>query len=550
MAEKELKLTITAEDKASDTIKNVAGETAKLDDNVKKSSFSFQDFGKNLTSLGKDLSLKLTAPIVGVSAALVKMESDFGQFQSIQRSLQDRFNELGLTTEEFTKKVNAAAKGTLSDFRIMSDASLALSLIGKEAIGENGENFEKMAVIAKKAARTTGQSVEFMMESIIKGIGRNSTMWLDNTGIVISADDTYRELAKTLGKSTEELTIQEKKVGLMNAYFARSDEVLKNVAVTSGGVGTAFERVNVQLSNLYYKIAAQFEPIMVKLLQTILPIVEEYGPKLVALIGSVVNWFSGLDKNIQLAILGFIAFMAILGPVLLILGSVISVLTSLWTIITTVITIVGSLMAILGAPVLAVIAAVIAVIVLLKTIWETNFLGIQDITKTVIDWFNAVWPPFWEGLKAVVSSVWKGIVGAIESATDAIYKSVTGMIDIINSAIGKVNELLGKQQSLDNAFKNSGANWVLPSMKKNVQGQHGLVVPGSFNQPVPIIAHGGERIIPKTGTDVNSQGGGSSTININISGDVNSMDMVNNIAQAVKSALSRDNELAMLGVGV
>jgi len=109
--------------------------------------------------------------------------------------------------------------------------------------------------------------------------------------------------------------------------------------------------------------------------------------------------------------------------------------------------------------------------------------------------------------------------------------------DAIKGVISKIREYTTLDKGDDSGYRGLGAM------------QHGGTIPGAFNQPVPIIAHGGERVIPKTGTDVNA-GGGGMTLNLTIQGDVNSEDMLDRIVDSVKSALGRDNELAAQGVSV
>ena len=50
-----------------------------------------------------------------------------------------------------------------------------------------------------------------------------------------------------------------------------------------------------------------------------------------------------------------------------------------------------------------------------------------------------------------------------------------------------------------------------------ISGEHGISrVPGPVGTPVPILAHGGERIVPAGGNVPAGGGGGGNTFNINI----------------------------------
>src|SRR5690606_26307227 len=109
---------------------------------------------------------------------------------------------------------------------------------------------------------------------------------------------------------------------------------------------------------------------------------------------------------------------------------------------------------------------------------------------------------------------------------------------------------------IKNSIKNLGGK--LASKAREAFGldefEHGGVIPGSFGEPVPIIAHAGERIVPRTGAD--TQGAGSVTnnnggITITFNGPVN-MDnkgRVDQLAEMIELRLGRQNELARYGVG-
>ena len=72
--------------------------------------------------------------------------------------------------------------------------------------------------------------------------------------------------------------------------------------------------------------------------------------------------------------------------------------------------------------------------------------------------------------------------------------------------------------------------------------QFGGIVPGMRNQPVPIMAHGGERIIPAGET----AGGGNITININNPSVRNDRD-INEIARQVSQAMGQRQKFSRLG---
>jgi len=78
---------------------------------------------------------------------------------------------------------------------------------------------------------------------------------------------------------------------------------------------------------------------------------------------------------------------------------------------------------------------------------------------------------------------------AVKSAYDWVVRLINKMASVSGGAIGKVKSILGFE--------------------------HGGTVPGAIGTPVPIIAHGGETIIPASRNAGSTGGGTNITLNLN-----------------------------------
>lgn len=123
----------------------------------------------------------------------------------------------GLNAESYLARLKEATGGTVSELELMKQANTSSFLVGKEIMTKLPELFE----IARASARVTGQSVDYLTNSIVLGIGRQSKMILDNLGIIVDLDKVHQVYAKTLGKTSEELTEAEKRTALMNAVIEK-----------------------------------------------------------------------------------------------------------------------------------------------------------------------------------------------------------------------------------------------------------------------------------------------------------------------------------------
>ena len=136
------------------------------------SSFMTAVFGGNMMTKGAELLTstmsRLGDKIIDVSRAALEMSV---QAEGITIAF-NRLNDPNLLNE-----LREATHGTVSDLELMKaavkfdDFNLPLKELGT------------MLAFAQKKAKDTGQSVDYMVDSIVTGLGRKSLMILDNLGL-------------------------------------------------------------------------------------------------------------------------------------------------------------------------------------------------------------------------------------------------------------------------------------------------------------------------------------------------------------------------------
>ena len=394
----------------------------------------------------------------GLAVSVGKFAKEAGRFESVSDAWNGMSKDFGVGSEEIIKRVKEATRGTVSNMDIIQKAVKAGSLIGKESMGDFGENFTRMATLAKKASRATGQDVEFMFESLVTGVGRASPMILDNLGIVLKTGVVYNDYAETLGKTANELTIVEQKTAILNAVLEQGEEKYRNVAVSSGGLSGAIQKQNAEWADLKVTIGTTVMPVLNDLLRKITPIVE-----------IVMKWIKEnpkLTKTIIFATAGLTALVAVVGLLGLALPAIITGFT------------------LLTGPIGLVIVAIGSLIFFVKKIINN-----------------------WWALEAAGAIIWKKIKDTVGSAVDWIAKKVQKAINLWNS----MKSIVSKPIKATGGF----VSGVFDKAKGAFNFQHGGIVPGAPDQPVPIMAHGGERIVPRSKT-----GGDGATIITNINNPI------------------------------
>lgn len=195
---------------------------------------------------------------------------------------------------------------------------------------------------------------------------------------------------------------------------------------------------------------------------------------------------------------------------------------------------------------------------------ESANLAVERATKNYTDALKAHGPKAIETREAAnrLEQAKLGVKDAEKAVMDAANKEIAAQIDAANKS--KTVEDAAKRQT--GAFKTL-ADWIGNvisklgewASKKGPSGgggeshQHGGFVSGSFDQAVPAILHGGERVIPRNGVDVNNSGGGGGVnLSLNFSGPVNmdSDSRVQELADKIIDILGRQNELASRGLAI
>ena len=126
--------------------------------------------------------------IIAAAAFAVKKIADFGlelvKLGGQARGVQDAFAKIGNKTT--LDGLRQATRGTVSDIELMKQAVKARNF------DIPLQNLAGLFEFARRRAKATGESVDYLTESIVTGIGRKSPLILDNLGI--SASQLSKEL--------------------------------------------------------------------------------------------------------------------------------------------------------------------------------------------------------------------------------------------------------------------------------------------------------------------------------------------------------------------
>lgn len=210
---------------ANRTLKNFRDENLSLGGVVKNMTRSFTGYAAGLMSIG------------AVAGKLHETVTEAVQLAKSAEGVRMAFNRLN--DPSILDGLRQATHGTVTDVELMkaavkfNDFRLPLDELGT------------MLAFAQQKAKDTGQSVDYMVDSIVTGLGRKSLMILDNLGLSAS------EIKERMGE-TGDMT---KAVG---------DIIREQMSKAGGYVETAADRAaqaNVSLQNKMEELGRKFAPL-------------------------------------------------------------------------------------------------------------------------------------------------------------------------------------------------------------------------------------------------------------------------------------------------
>jgi hypothetical protein len=167
----------------------ISANMAELTKSLNKASGDLRKFNGDINKIAGAIGLGFgTQQIAQFTAEIVQLS---GKAEGVAGAFNKLPNSIGLLND-----LRTATKGTISDFELMQRTVQAFNL------GIGIKEFPKLLEFATVRAQQTGEEIDYIVQSLVEGIGRKSVLKLDNLGI--SAERLRNKLG---GVSMESATI-------------------------------------------------------------------------------------------------------------------------------------------------------------------------------------------------------------------------------------------------------------------------------------------------------------------------------------------------------
>lgn len=234
-------------------------------DDVKKQMGALGERSKSLCDtlntmrgvLLANIATKIGSKIQEWAKAAVEFTKEGIKMAAATQGVEEAFNRIA--TKEDLKSLRADTKGLVNDFELMKAAVKAENFnIPLNQLG-------KLLQFAQQRAKDTGESVDYLVDSIVNGIGRKSPLILDNLGI--SASKLNVEVKKTGDFAGAVAKIVEEEMGKVG-------ESIDTVAETATQKAVALENLQLALGKRFLGLQEAWDKMTTGLVQGLTKLVE------------------------------------------------------------------------------------------------------------------------------------------------------------------------------------------------------------------------------------------------------------------------------------
>lgn len=172
-----------------------------------------------------------------LAAEAFKIEGLRTGFENLQRTVG---NDPGVSLNA----LRAATQGLVADTELYQRANQAVLL------GVPTDTFNAAASAAVKLGRAMGIDAASGLESLSLGLGRQSRLYLDNLGIIVSAEEAYKRFAASNNLVASQLSDGEKKAAFYAEALRKIYERAAELPDPIDSVAVSFKRLQAAQANL------------------------------------------------------------------------------------------------------------------------------------------------------------------------------------------------------------------------------------------------------------------------------------------------------------
>ena len=233
-------------EKASVSMRQLEQRTLSAADAMRRDGSAMTDAKSSMGGLADGL-MGVAKAYVGVEAVrkVVQWGKEGAAIEGVEEAFDNLARKSGTSSTAYLAALKQASAGTISETNLMIGANKAVLLAGDRL----AKDVPKLLEIARAASKATGEDINFMFDSLVTGLARNSKMIIDNLGITVDVAKANQDYAASLGKTVMALTDQEKALAFQQAVMQSGQQMINDVGVDVDSNAAKIARAEAHLQN-------------------------------------------------------------------------------------------------------------------------------------------------------------------------------------------------------------------------------------------------------------------------------------------------------------
>lgn len=410
---------------AAELVVKYRSDTSDLDRGAGQANRSLGSMAAGAESAGRKMSLGLTAPIALMGATALKSAAEAGQGQAQMAAMLK-------STEGVSGHTAESLNGLAAELQKVSTFEDDAIVQGTNLLG----TFTKIRNEAGAGNDVFDQTTKAML-NVSAAMGKD----LQSSAIMVgkALNDPIKG-ATALGRAGVQLTESQKKQIESAVKQGRTMDaqkiILAELETQFGGVAEA------QAKTPWGK-SQQAANAMGNALESLGNVLAPIVAKLSGWLSSISGWLDGLSPGMKKFVVGLLAVVAAVGPLLIVGAKLVMAFNTIKTAMA------GLNLAFMANPFVLLGLAIVALVVVVVKNWDTIKRVLLAGLKALVGFFTGAWDRIksvtravWNGIKAFLSGVWNALAGAAKAVWNGILGYFRWVLNLYKTIFTKAWEAI------------------------------------------------------------------------------------------------------------
>lgn len=194
--------------------------------------------------------------LVAIGNQVKSMVNRAGQVTDVGIAFERLAHSVGQSKDEMLSALREASQGAITNLDLMKTANEAMLLTG----GVLGKDLPQYLKIAGAAAKASGADMQFLFDSLVRGVARGSPMIIDNALLTLDSAAAFQVYADKIGKSVEELSKHDKQMATHEAILRQGQAMMEKLGDSTASLGMQWQQLKTRVQNISDELSAKMAP--------------------------------------------------------------------------------------------------------------------------------------------------------------------------------------------------------------------------------------------------------------------------------------------------